>query len=687
MKFFTRCGVLLFLMAICPCAWAESLPSPFKQSAEIDNLLKRGYEDLGVEPLGVVNDSLFVRRAYVNIIGRIPTAHEAKAFIDSKQKGKRAGLIDTLIESDGFKGKQFLFYAELLRLKTNEELYGMAMHHYLYEAAQKNTPYDKVVFEMLAAKGHIVENPAVSYYLRDTGMTLDNVSNSAQVFLGTQIGCAQCHDHPFEDTTQMDFYRVAAFSGGFKFRSSQERYKKLAEVGSALAKDEGIDFSKIRKEKGERKDKADKEIYAIKKKYAKEATPVFKNYDRNEMLDKKDQVLTLPDDYQYNDAEPGDEVQPGVIFGTMPELKGNEDRREAFAKWVTSPDNPRFAKVLANRLWAHAFGYGLAEPLDNWTDRTQVSHPLALEYVERELKSNGFNVKQTLRMLYLTKLFQREVSTDEVAEGQPFHFSGLLLRRMSGVELYDSLITISDGGDLRKKQPDAEAKWKAYVKNYKKVKAMKPKELVALGREISEYEKVEVKEKREIQLMKIALEKAQKQSNEQLVLQIKADLKAAYAETKGEGLKKRLMDQVKDKEMIDLILYSQKRNGKVETDKYLPASEQPQPFKAGTFPREFGAADGEVSNNSKEYASVPQALSLLNGNRVEQVLYERSKLTQWIKETKSNKEKIDLLFLAIYARYPSEEELEEYLPYTDKTYKLKVVAKAMLNSKHFLFIQ
>lgn len=679
---------LVFLIVVSTATQAKTL----EKSQQIDQILDTGYEELQLQPKVLVDDATFVRRSYLNIIGRIPLATEAKSFIDRKSPQKRVELIDKLMDSEGFKGKMFLYYAELLRLKSNEELHGMAMHNYLYEAAQKNKPYDELVFEMLSADGHIAENPAVSYYLRDEGMTLDNVSNTVQVFLGTQIGCAQCHDHPFEDTTQMDFYKLAAFSGGFKFRNSREKLQKLSHTGAQLAKADGVDFGKIRKEYESKPDRAKSKIDKIKKKYATPAIPVFKYYPRNELRDTEDQILKLPSDYQYNDGKAGDEVKPGVNFGTMPELNGKKQRREAFARWVTSPDNPQFTKVLANRLWAHAFGYGLVEPLDNWTDRTKVSHPKALEYVEKELKSNGYDVKQTLRMLYLTKLFQREVSLEEVEAGEVYHFSGPMLRRMKGEELYDSMMTLATGEDIKSNNPSHQMKWQNYLKNYHVVKDMNPEKLLVLGKAVTAVEKATADEKREVKILQVALTKAKKENDDKQITKLKSRLDKKYKTIKKIGVKSvtdsfKYDEEFSEPSLLELYQYTQKRNGNLKGDKQLRASEQPQPFKAGQFSRKFGSTDGEVTNNSKEYASIPQALSLLNGDRIGKVLSNEGAIAKKIKNASSNKERVELLFLSLYSRYPNEEEAKNFTPYADKYSRLRGLAKAMLNSKSFLFIQ
>ena len=128
-----------------------------------------------------------------------------------------------MVKSPGYDSSAFNYFADLLRLQTTHEQYGLGWHVWLRNSLAKDKPWDKLVNEMLAAEGHSVNNPAVGYYLRDRGMLLDNVSNTAEVFLGHQIGCAQCHDHPFDKWTQMDYYELAAFSGGVRYNSEEAR--------------------------------------------------------------------------------------------------------------------------------------------------------------------------------------------------------------------------------------------------------------------------------------------------------------------------------------------------------------------------------------------------------------------------------------------------------------------------------
>lgn len=670
-----------------------------QQSKKINTLLDEGYKKLEVIPNATVDDGTFVRRAYINIIGRIPTMQEAKAFLDAKKPNKRHELIDTLVDSDGFKSKMFLFYSELLRLKSNNDQHGAGFHQFIHESAQTNKPFDKMVYEMLSAEGHVAENPAVGYYLRDPGMTLDNVSNTVQVFLGTQIGCAQCHDHPFEDTTQMDYYKLAAFSGGFDFKKNPEIQAKVKGITKLALKADDVDVKSLieahkkKFNKGKtNKNQSPKE--KVLRKYRRESSVVFRQYRRNQYHDDKWKRLRLPHDYQYNDGEPGDLVKPEVLFGEMPELKDNSQRREVFAEWVTSPKNPQFTKVLANRLWVDAFGYGLVEPLDNWTDRTKVSHKPVLDFLTEELKRNKYNVKETLRHIYHAILFQRTVYPVKIEGGKTFHFAGPLLRRMSGEEIHDSFMTLEAGvidGKLNKERMSA---WKKHVENYKVVQKMSSEELYKMNSMIVASEKAAVDIRREAQKLKAEANKAKLKGDDERYKEIMSKVykknREAIAQSKqtmmSMGMQSMTMSGGESAKGV--IKFATTRNLRFpKTRGYYRASEKQQPFDPSSLVREFGATDGEVSNNSSDHGSITQALAMLNGKEIMSVTDGKGKLAAALKNAGSAEKRLEILFLSLYSRYPNEAEVKNYSKFTQKYHQIYPLAKAMINSKSFLFVQ
>ncbi|HEY1083917.1 MAG TPA: DUF1549 domain-containing protein, partial [Prosthecobacter sp.] len=171
----------------------------------------------------MANDEQFVRRVYLDIAGRIPNYDEASNFIKDSDPKKRAKLIDMLLESDGYKTHLFNYFAEMLRIKDNFEqdnVRGTPYINWFKDQIAKNEKWDKTVYQMITATGKMWDrkedgsyNGAAGYLLRDAGMPLDNLANTLTVFLGTDVACAQCHDHPFAEWTQKQFYEMASFFG------------------------------------------------------------------------------------------------------------------------------------------------------------------------------------------------------------------------------------------------------------------------------------------------------------------------------------------------------------------------------------------------------------------------------------------------------------------------------------------
>lgn len=188
-------------------------------AARIDAALAEAWKKDGVKANAPVSDETWVRRVYLDAIGRIPTADEIEAFVADKAPDKRSVLIDRLLDSEGYVSHFYNFWADLLRVNTETVPGGGRLSQEMYarwirQCLRENKPYDQFVRELLTTQGPIWKSGAPGYYLRDPGMPLDNLSNTVQVFLGTRIVCAQCHDHPFDKWKQLDYYKLAAFTYG-----------------------------------------------------------------------------------------------------------------------------------------------------------------------------------------------------------------------------------------------------------------------------------------------------------------------------------------------------------------------------------------------------------------------------------------------------------------------------------------
>ena len=177
-----------------------------------------------------MDDALLARRLYLKVAGRIPTHEELTSYLANPSKDKKNQLINQLVESSAFDSQMFNWWADLLRLQTrmrggNQIGAGQLYVHWVKEQVNNNVPFDEMAFNLITAEGYPWENGAVGYYLRDAGMPLDNMSNTTQIFLGTQMVCAQCHNHPFDRWTQMEYYQMASYTYGIN--SSKEEIFKV----------------------------------------------------------------------------------------------------------------------------------------------------------------------------------------------------------------------------------------------------------------------------------------------------------------------------------------------------------------------------------------------------------------------------------------------------------------------------
>ncbi|MFC5051877.1 DUF1549 domain-containing protein [Rubritalea spongiae] len=666
---------ILILLAITSTSIAKKQPLAVitNAAAEIDYLIEEANTQNNIAPNSILEDSIFLRRAYLNITGRIPTYEESKNFLDSSAKDKRAKLIEQLTYSPGFNSHLFNFYANLLRLKTNQEQFGLGWHVWLRDAVKTNQGYDTIVNKMLSATGHCSTNPAVGYYLRDRGMLLDNISNTSKVFLGTQIGCAQCHDDPFEDWTQKQYYQLAAFGSEISYNSEIVRKKVKEVVEYKVRKDGGKPTRQLTKNEL-------KERIKLSKNEARDLNSIFRNFNRNSINLQSGKKLTLPADYKYNDAKPKDVVTPNVLFGSMPTSAADSDKHQQMADWITSPSNPMFSKVIVNRLWKHALGYGLVEPVDNWTDRSNIAHEEVIDILVQILHTSDFDVRETLRVIYHTKLFQREACDFEITDGRIHDFRGPLLRRMSSEELYDSLITLAKGNIDNLINEDQLKKWANFQSSIQQLVSASPQEIIKLDNQADIVEDALREPQNEAKKLRAEKDKAIQEGDTQREKQLSSKLKRLYE--KMNDIKK-----AKQSEQMEEMSMVMQYNLRTKDNILLRASEMPQPFKPGSLPRDFGGSDRETTNAQHTHASIPQALTMLNGKQIDNLITQQSRIGKMLKSFHRENDRLNVLFLSIYNSYPTSEEEIMLKQYSRSKQEIYILAKAMLNSKRFLFVQ
>lgn len=643
-------------------------------AAKIDQLLETSLKQNDATPLPIVSDELFVRRAFVSIVGRIPTAAEAASFLDDPSTEKRSVLIEQLVQSPGYDSSAFNYFADLLRLQTSHEQYGLGWHVWLRESLAEDKPWNKLVGEMLAAEGHAVDNPAVGYYLRDRGMLLDNVSNTVQVFLGHQIGCAQCHDHPFDKWTQMEYYELAAFSGGVRYDSQAARDAMRKIV--ALKKKEHPRIARAL-ENGDRRTRSRAQRELVRRATG-EVRYLFRDFRKNEITENGQQSLELPDDYQYEDAEPGEEVEPATLFGAKIEDVEPAERRRAFADWVTSPENPYFTKVIANRLWDRTFGHGLVDPVDDWNSRSTGSHPEVLAYLEKAMQGVGYRTRDFERILYHTKLFQREVSPIAATPGTAYHFAGPQLRRLSAEELYDSFTVLAFGNTDDNVNTALEEKWEEHQTQIRELLSLPAQELLAAGKDAREVEEMRREFQQKQRELRTALNEARKNDNKRELARLQRRQIALRRETR---------DQ-REEMSATMSMVMQRYPGRTARARLnMRASEHPTPFRPNHLVRQFGGSDRNTPEAANTHATIPQALTLLNGRIVQSVENSRSELFRKLTALAEPEARLEHLFLALYACRPSKTEEEQFLSLAQDPDDLATLARAMLTSKRYLFVQ
>lgn len=399
-----------------------------RAAARLDEAINASLKQGNLSPNPAASDAQLVRRLYLDTIGRIPTEQEARAFLNDPSPNRRATLINTLLNSPGYTMHMYNWLADMLRVKDD---YGKGAKSFLYEDWLKeqvamNVPWDAMVSEMLTADGKLNSNGASGFLLRDAQMPLDGVSNLLTTFLGANVSCAQCHDHPFAEWTQHDFYSMAAFFGatdGFH----EDVYRKTRR----LAKN--ADLPQI----------------------GKGVVTQLLTSNAYNLVDLPTNHLKFPADYKYKDVKPGDPALPELIrwSDTTKEnpaynltLTKPSQLRNQFAAWMVHPDNPRFATAIANRLWKKVFGIAVQEPVSDLDDPKNASNPELLSRITTYMKQAKFDLREFQRILFNTAAYQRHAS-QAPEDPKTWRFQGPVVRRMTAEQAWDSIVTLASGDE------------------------------------------------------------------------------------------------------------------------------------------------------------------------------------------------------------------------------------------------
>lgn len=579
-----------------------------RQAAEkIDALVEKKLAEQGLTPNSLADDHTFVRRVFLDTVGTIPTLIETNAFASSDESRKHEVVIDQLLGTRGYVSHMYNYWASILRVKDrpNNNILADPYREWLKEQLRSNRPYDQWVYEMLTAEGKIWENPAVGYAMRDNGMPLVHVDNTVRVFLGTQVGCAQCHDHPFDRWTQKEFYQLAAFIHG----------TNLQDGGGTAAFANGNPVDRVRKEfeqRGERLIGANQQLLQAN------LFRVSFNAGRQ---------LKLPHDYQYDDGKPNQVVEPRTLWGEVPPSATSKSNREQFAAWLVSPDNPRFAKTIANRLWKKVMGVGLIEPVDNITEETKSGNDELLEFLAAEMIRLNFNQKEFIRTLMYTQTYQRSSSDYDPSLAEFYYYPGPRLRRMTAEQVWDSILTIA-------------------VYNPYSVEPPGKEELASVV---------------DLHLASIGADQLTQRGKR-------------YEEQLSPGAKNKLMNQTAGYRRQVLVR----------------ASELPSPVPADHFLRQFGQGDRETIEGDSMDPTVPQILTMFNGPFTHMMLEKGSVIFDSLSHAVSPRDAMNVIFLSILNRPPTSRDREiamHEISRGDRAMGYGNLVWALINTREFIFIQ
>ena len=633
-------------------------------------------------------DEVFLRRAYLDIVGRIPSFEETNEFLHSKSDTKRADLIDDLLDSYGFVSRQFNFYADLLRIQSRlpGQLSGISYIDFVKDSLEDNKPYDQMVRQLISSKGPNLKrgNGAVGYYLRDRNMPEDNMSNTIRVFLGTRLECAQCHDHPFDKWTQRQYFEMVAFTGGLRYRapntgSLYQEMRGLIKKGEIPEKHKGI-VNRLAQNLSHGVAGSGTGLARLPEGFLGEEGYEGEIVVGKTMFDRKPLVVAkVPPKSKKKPRKKKRNVQQAAIPGAR-----SIGSRDAYANWLTDSDNPRFAKVIANRLWKQAMGLGVIEPVDIIEDQTVPSNPELMEFLTETMIELEFDTKQFLRAIYNSETYQAAAYNKDIADPAEFNFNGPVVRRMSAEQIWDSLLVLTVSNVDRRSIPN-DARYKTSFADgpyemFERLSQMnieQIKDVVAELADKTKRKKRNYKDNPEFKKMigiRTEINKKVKAAKRNKNTKLERELRIKLAKLTGD--------------------FRKKANGAA----FSRASEMTSPAPAGHFLREFGQSDREQIENSNADPAVTQVLSMMNGYVEEKISRDAgSVLMQTALAATSAKQCTESVFLSMLNRKPTknearswDKEFSEASKANDMSMVKEVYADliwTLANSNEFIFVK
>jgi hypothetical protein len=359
----------------------------------VDQLVDEKLRNLRITPSGLCDDETFLRRAFIDITGTLPTADEVTKFTTDQEPQKRAKKIDELLARSEFVDMWTMKWCELLQVRTpvvnGQGSYKATKGYYtfLHDRIEKNVPMNEIARQLISASGSNFENPAVNYYQLETD-PLKLAEDTAQAFFGIRIQCSQCHNHPFDRWTMEDYRGFVAF------------------------------FTQIGRKNGE--DPREKIVF---------------NSGNGESRHPVDNRV----------------IPPKFLGGDAPDCTG-KDRRQVLADWVASPENPYFPQHVANLVWAQYMGRGIVEPVDDARISNPASNPELLDTLGKKLVSYNYDLRHLVRDICTSRAYQTTSRANDTNELDDRNFAKATIRRMRAEVMLDCISQVTETADKEKYQ-------------------------------------------------------------------------------------------------------------------------------------------------------------------------------------------------------------------------------------------
>ncbi|MFP6901705.1 MAG: DUF1549 domain-containing protein, partial [Opitutales bacterium] len=413
-----------------------------------------------------LDDLAFLRKASVDLIGRIPSDKEINSYLKWPSAGRRDRLVEQLLEHDRFVDRWTAFYADMLRIRSGATG-GTSLLAYVHKAIEEDKPFDELARELISVNGRANSTPAVGFILNDNVDPMALTAATAQVFLGVRLQCAQCHDHPFDDWNQRQFYEMATFFG--KTRRVESRLTRA--IYTTEDEENRVLWPPERKKPTDRStidakfpfllEKFDKQPRHLARLEAKRTAKRTSGKQSNDTA----QIENLLEETEASVASASRKVGPAgfdpdtdlkrqnATLDIMGDLYKSSEMRSELAKLITHPRNRYFAQNFVNRLWAELMGRGLYEPIDDYSEYQTVSHPKTLEFLRKEFVAVGYDLREMARLIVKSNAYARGCldasHSDKERLDSELAFASGTSRRMIGEALFDSITTAGHLEDFK----------------------------------------------------------------------------------------------------------------------------------------------------------------------------------------------------------------------------------------------